>query len=79
MIIKRKNICYLRVYALKTGEANDKIEEYIQIVKRYINWDVLIKAKTIPHSMGINAKRNCRHISMCNRTAQCTHNCVPNI
>jgi len=51
----------LRVYALKTGEGNDNIQDYIQIVKLYINWDVLIKAKTIPHSMGINAKRNCRH------------------
>ena len=79
MIIKRKNICYLRVYALKAGEGNDNIQDNIEIVKRYKNWDVLIKAKTIPHSMGINAKRNCRHISMRNRTAQCTHNCVPNI
>ena len=46
----------MRVYALKTGEGNDNVQDYIQIVKRYINWDVLIKAKTIPHSMGINAK-----------------------
>ena len=76
MIIKRKNICSLRVSALK---GNDNIQDYIQIVKLYINWDVLIKAKRIPHSMGINAKRNCRHISMRNRTAQCTHDCVPNI
>ena len=75
----KDHICYLRVYGLKTGEGNDNIQDYIHIVKLYINWDVLIKAKTIPHSMGINAKKNCRLISMRNRTAQCTHNCVPNI
>ena len=34
MIIKRKNICYLRVYALKTVEGNDNYQDYIQIVKR---------------------------------------------
>jgi len=53
----------LRVYALKGGEGNDNIQDYIQIVKRYMVkfgcFNNLIKAKTIPHSMGINAKRNC--------------------
>jgi len=34
-----------------------------------VNWDVLIKAKTSPHSVGINAKRDSRHISMSNRIA----------
>jgi len=77
MIIKRKNICYLRVYALKAGEGNDNYQDYIQIVKRYmVNWDVLIKAKTSPHSVGINAKRDSRHNSMSNRI-DCTRNCVP--
>jgi len=32
MIIKRKNIYYLRVYALKAGEGNDNYQDYIQIV-----------------------------------------------
>ena len=36
MIIKRKNICYLRLYALKAGEGNDNNQDYIQIVKRYM-------------------------------------------
>ena len=36
MIIKRKNICYLRFYALKAGEGNDFNQDYIQIVKRYM-------------------------------------------
>ena len=34
MIIKQKNICYLRLYALKAGEGNDNNQDYIQIVKR---------------------------------------------
>jgi len=36
MIKKRKNICYLRVYALKAGERNDNIQDCIQIVKLYM-------------------------------------------
>ena len=36
MILKRKNICYLRVYAVKAGEGNDNNQDYIQIVKRYM-------------------------------------------
>ena len=36
MIIKQKNICYLRLYALKAGEGNDNNQDYIQIVKRYM-------------------------------------------
>ena len=67
MIIKRKNICYLRVSALK---GNDNYQDFIQIVKLY-NWsnsDVLIKAKPSSHSMGINAKRDSRHNSMPNKT-----------
>ena len=36
MIKKRKNICYLRLYALKAGEGNDNNQDYIQIVKRYM-------------------------------------------
>ena len=34
MIIKRKTIFYLRLYALKAGEGNDNNQDYIQIVKR---------------------------------------------
>jgi len=33
MIIKRKNICYLRA---KAGEGNDNYQDYIQIVKLYM-------------------------------------------
>ena len=36
MILKRKNICYLRVYAVKAGEGNDNNQDYIQIMKRYM-------------------------------------------
>ena len=36
MIKKRKNICNLRVYALKAGERNDNYQDYIQIVKLFI-------------------------------------------
>ena len=53
---------------LKAEEGNDNIQDYIQIMKLYINWDVLIKAKASSHSMGINAKRDSRHNSMSNRT-----------
>ena len=30
-----KNICYLRVYALKAGEGNDNYQDYIYIAKLY--------------------------------------------
>ena len=37
MIIKRKNICYLRLYALKAGEGNDNNQDFIQL------WNVMVK------------------------------------
>ena len=57
MIIKRKNICYLRLYALKAGEGYDYNQEYIQIVKRNMVKFGLIKAKTISPLHGNHCKK----------------------
>ena len=59
MIIKRKNICYLRLYALNTGEGNDNNQDFIQIVKRIYGKIriFLIKVKTISSLHGNQCKK----------------------
>ena len=67
MIIKRKNICYLRVNALKAEKRNDNYQDYIQLYMVKLGCFNKNKNKSSFHWN--QCKRDSRHNSMPNRTA----------